>query len=252
MYIECQHGAKRIQLILDFLSGYKIISTALLCFRSDCVPVQNRMTANYVANFRQNFILGRSVNSRMKTKCHVFSRKENESDILGHNAEMQAGKIVENPCLYGPAMKLDERTIIYPCIQFRCSIPCPCLICGKKHPTCRVPSNKACSCDDCVKQFNDHISFHAAFHFGCKFCFQLVKIMPNFDFFFHDVKGKSECMIQPIKHISGEDLPGGIFCRDCRFRTTSFKFLKEHLENGDRYICSSGESHTSSKMFHHF
>ena len=156
-----------------------------------------KMPIEYQADFRQSLIKGRDykIDPRIsKLKCHQFSL-ENSTNLFPTSVQLLPGKSIQEPWLYGPAMNLLTRSIIYPCTDFRCSLPCPCLLCAKIHSKCRVPSSKPCSCPDCAQHFENHCEFHGTFHFGCKYCFQLVQKIPQFDFFFLDTEAQWDfCM----------------------------------------------------------
>ena len=92
------------------------------------------------------------------------------------------------PWLFGPATLLSSRSIVYPCSRGKCAVPCPCLLCDKKHPKCRA--GQSCDCQDCRLQFLDHSNYHACLHTGCKFCHSIVTVLPQFNFFFLDNSGK--------------------------------------------------------------
>jgi hypothetical protein len=130
-------------------------------------------------------------NGTFRNKCHKFKSVKKVNNLPDPDAiQLEPEKILKVPWLFGPATELVTIKIIYPCSRFKCSIPCPCMLCARKHPTCRVPSSKPCSCQDCKTQFVDHSSFHAAFHHGCKYCYQLVKTIPSFNFFCLDTQKK--------------------------------------------------------------
>ena len=118
-----------------------------------------------------------------RLRCHKFTFAE-PPDPKKTSVIVTPGKSVVHEWLYGPATVLETRTVIYPCVRNRCSVPCRCLICLKCYPKCRVPMSKGCSCDDCSLHFEDHSQFHRTFKFGCKWCFQLENIFPHFNFFF--------------------------------------------------------------------
>ena len=118
-----------------------------------------------------------------KIRCHQFSFKENPQQG-STSLEVIPGKAISSEWLYGAATMLETRTVVYPCVRFKCAVPCPCLLCRKVHPKCRVPANQGCSCEDCLRHFQDHTQFHRTFKFGCKSCFQLMKAFPCFNFFF--------------------------------------------------------------------
>ena len=163
-----------------------------------------------------------------------------------------------------------QKTIIYPCSRFKCAIPCPCMLCAKKHPTCRVPSTKSCSCQDCSSQFADHKSYHAVFHYGCRSCFQLIKSIPNLNYFFLDIEKKiwpsgcydSNSPLTPMfcqpghqvsvdflqkwcrkrdKWKSGQEDADDLWCKGCNTLFWNLDDLKEHLQ----------KRHKVSKVFWH-
>ena len=231
------------------------------------------MTHHVEVNFRQNLQSSRSSTieiSNARNKCYQFQLKS-EVPRLPDLVKLEQDRIISVSWLYGPATDLKTRKIIYPCRRYRCSIPCPCLLCAKRHPTCRVPSSKPCNCQDCMKQFDDHQSFHCTFHYGCKYCFQLVQIIPSFNFFFMDVEKKvfpSGCydsnttnvtpnFIMPEskvsidflmrwrrkmdKWLSGKEDPEDMWCKNCNVLFWSFEELRQHIKT----------KHMVSKIFTH-
>ena len=83
------------------------------------------------------------------------------------NVMLIAGKLVENERLYGPA-SLKDKTLIYPCEEFRCRVGCACKMCR----------NKLTHCED----FEDHEAFHRANHTQCRYCNNLESVIPNFHY----------------------------------------------------------------------
>jgi hypothetical protein len=136
-------------------------------------------------DFRLNLIKTKSHNiesSAARSKCYQFGLQKK---MFPHDniVKLEQKKIIGKPWLYGAATTLISRTIIYPCKRYRCSIPCPCLLCAfKKHPTCRVASSQGCPCENCKLHFTDHTKFHAVYHHGCKVCFQIIQRIPCFNF----------------------------------------------------------------------
>ena len=223
-------------------------------------------------DFGLNLIKSRSYtieSSNFRNKCCKF-KLNNEISHSRNSVKLTPEKIINEPWLFGPAAMLQTRTIVYPCSRFKCAIPCPCLLCAKKHPTCRVPSSKPCSCQDCSNQFEDHTSYHAVFHYGCKFCFQLVKTIANFNFFFMDTEKKlfpSGCydsnspltpnFCQPDhkisveflkmwckkkdKWLSGQEDAMDMWCKGCNVLYWSFETLREHINR----------KHLGTKIFWH-
>ena len=139
------------------------------------------MADSFNIHFEDNVLVGQGYkfDKEANDNCFDFVVKENPNDSLLAKVQMEPVSYVKIEWLYGPATCLSSRRIIYPCTRFRCSLPCPCLICRKRHPTCRVPASHGCDCQNCRMQYLDHSSFHAAYHYGCKFCHQIVKILPN-------------------------------------------------------------------------
>ena len=90
--------------------------------------------------------------------CHVTGGKELKVAMI-------AGQLVEKESLYGPA-SLRDKTLIYPCEEFKCRVGCPCAMCR----------NKLGYCED----FEDHEIFHRANHTMCRFCNNLESVIPNF------------------------------------------------------------------------
>ena len=144
------------------------------------------MTHIFEADFEQDFIkaAGRKVIKSVKcVRCHDFSLKS-EFNSVSTAVQLLAGKCVKEKWLYGPAMTIKNRSVIYPCSRYRCSIPCPCLFCCHRLPRCHVPGSQACVCIDCINHFEDHSHFHAAFHIDCKSCIQLLENIPQLKFSF--------------------------------------------------------------------
>jgi uncharacterized Zn-finger protein len=147
------------------------------------------MADKFFINFRHNIISGQGVKIEKSIgvrDCYDYVINVKE-DITHEKVVIEPTKFRQDK-LHGPATCLSSRRIMYPCSRNKCRLPCPCLICRKKHPTCQVPSDQACDCQDCLVQFRDHSSFHGAFHLGCKYCLQLVNIFPQFNFFFLNMK----------------------------------------------------------------
>ena len=172
--------------------------------------------------------------------------------------------------LFGPATLLSSRSIVYPCSRGKCSLPCPCLLCDKKHPKCRA--GPSCDCQDCRLHFEDHSNFHACLHIGCRFCHSIVNVMPQFNFFFLD-KSKKICnkgvnfeeQVRPTFQLPpiNKDLvknflvrekwleklenwkcdveDEALWCKGCSTLFFNLDMLKEHLL----------KKHTVSKVFHH-
>ena len=219
------------------------------------------MADKYNLYFQDNVLLGQGYKyeNEADQNCFNFIVKEDPNNSLLTNVQIEPVSYVKKEWLYGPATCLTSRRIIYPCTRFRCSLPCPCLVCRKKHPTCRVPTSQGCDCQNCMMHYLDHSSFHAAFHHGCKFCYQIVKILPNFNFFFLDKKkkgGSPSFSLPPGQKLSAGLLndwseklhnrrndiaDDGIWCHGCLTLFWSFDNLREHLLT----------KHNLSKSFYH-
>ena len=136
-------------------------------------------------DFQQNQIKTTShfiESSTARLKCYKF-RLDQKSASQPNSVNIVPEIIISKAWLFGPATDLKTRSIIYPCTRYRCLIPCPCLLCAhKKHPFCRTPTSEGCNCEECKHNFVNHTKFHAVFHYGCKFCYQITQRIPNFNF----------------------------------------------------------------------
>ena len=141
------------------------------------------MAHKFSLNFKQSWITRRGPNliqensnkSRGKfhpgrQKCYKYVVKDGNNAISEH-VQLVPVEQVQVQHLFGPATILSSRQIVYPCSRGKCSLPCPCLLCARKHPRCRVGQD--CGCLDCRMQYKDHSSFHACLHHGCKYCHKL-------------------------------------------------------------------------------
>ena len=124
-----------------------------------------------------------------RRKCYSYVIKD-RSKISPKSVQLVPVGYNQHSWLLGPATILSSRSIVYPCSRGKCSLPCPCLLCDKKHPTCRA--GKSCDSQDCRSNFEDHSNFHACLHVGCRFCHSIITVMPVFNFFFLD-KSKRIC-----------------------------------------------------------
>ena len=127
--------------------------------------------ANYKLRILNDGELGKKFN-KSEDDCCVFKLPgEKPEDTVGENLPLTVLKSVQRKWLYGPAYCLKAKRIIYPCVNFMCAVPCPCLLCYKLHPRCRVPASKLCKCLNCKTHQIDHDNFHLkVWHFGCKYC----------------------------------------------------------------------------------
>ena len=107
----------------------------------------------------------------VKRKCYEFEFL-NWKERCPEKVQVAPVKLKKDKWLFGPATKLNTRSIVYPCSREKCALPCPCLICHKKYPDCRGEID--CNCEEC-KLFNvDHNNYHGCEHIGCKSCKSLV------------------------------------------------------------------------------
>ena len=249
---------------------------------------RHTMANKFEVDFRGNWLKCQGVGIEASTgrvipradkvkKCHKFSIKlEGTSTFTPTSVQLVAGKVMKIPWLYGPATRLDSKTIIYPCTRYRCSVPCPCLLCRGKYVSCSVPYTQPCSCADCTSHFQDHAYFHAVYHFGCKSCFQLIQKFPCLSFnVFHNIEELKwpeengsvvdKFPLNPTYHMSdkkknsdflfsggwkratdnwknGVD-DGGFWCKYCNTLLWSYEELKCHIKI--RHI------NAASKIFRH-
>ena len=106
------------------------------------------------------------------TSCHEFEATDmikvcRMMDGTEFEVKLVARELVKNDKLYGPA-SLRDKTLIYPCEEFKCRVRCPCAMCRKKLVYC--------------EDFEDHETFHRANHTLCRFCENLESIIPHFDY----------------------------------------------------------------------
>ena len=226
------------------------------------------MAHKFFLDFQHNWISGQGVKIRGSDamwKCYDYVISD-VKNISPEKMLLVPIKSRKKEWLYGPATCLASRRIIYPCMRNKCSVVCPCLLCRKKHPTCRVPSSQACSCTDCLSHFEDHTNFHATFHVGCKFCFQITNIFPQFNFFFLDKKKRKSmsgsytersiseyCWLLPGQKFSNSDWreklhnwkndikDDGIWCNSCCILFGSIGLLKDHIKS--KHLVSKSFSH---------
>ena len=173
------------------------------------------MSIIYAANWNVDTILVRGVrvrhNNEIKRLCHEFSLKYPVGSFSATNVQLMPGKVIETKSLYGPgpACTLDTKIVIYPCNRYKCKIPCPCLICRKLRVSsaCQVQLDQSCGCDGCIEHFQDHSLYHRTFHFGCKFCANLVMALPRFNFWFlNQAKRLMLDYFHPREHFEVKDL----------------------------------------------
>ena len=92
--------------------------------------------------------------------CYMMEGKEFKVKLIAH-------ELVKSDRLYGPA-SLRDKTLIYPCEEFKCRVRCPCTMCREKIGYCA--------------DFEEHETFHRANHTNCRFCENLESIIPHFDY----------------------------------------------------------------------
>jgi hypothetical protein len=132
-----------------------------------------RYSARFIARKRPN-LDGRIVPlgaGMAGTCCHEFEATDDIKVCYGGGKEfvvrLVAHELVKSDKLYGPA-SLRDKTLIYPCEEFKCRISCPCTMCR----------NKMRYCED----FEDHETFHRANHTNCRFCENLERCIPHYDY----------------------------------------------------------------------
>ena len=122
-----------------------------------------------------------------RDKCYEYVIKDIQ-DATPENLQLAPVQHHQQQWLFGPATTLSSRSIVYPCTRGKCSLPCPCMICHKKHQNCRA--GQSCGCKDCKLHFEDHTNFHGCLHIGCKFCNNIMTTIPHFNFYFLDQNKK--------------------------------------------------------------
>ena len=244
------------------------------------------MSIRYEANFDNDVLFGRGVkvkeNREENSLCHKFTLRDNAGAKVS-SIKILAGETVETEWLFGPATLLKTRTIIYPCSRNKCSIPCACKKCRKPALSlkCQVLASQPCSCWECLDEFEDHKNFHGCFHVKCKYCIQLIQILPNLNFWFLKLGNRPRKVLYEMaarEHFRVKDLvknsdppakihpyrtsgntyyptyemfyeeekqhmiSGGLItCDECNFSVTKIEQFKEHIEL----------NHLVSKRFFH-
>jgi hypothetical protein len=210
------------------------------------------MTDKFFLNFQDSRILSQGYKiqkSEATQNCYNYVLKENPDNSL-KNVQLEPVSYNQKKWLFGPATSLSSRSIIYPCRRYRCALPCPCLICRKKHPTCRVPSSQGCNCQNCRMHFIDH-SYHVVYHHGCRYCHQIVKILPNCNFYFLNMRKRNSLATPYFSLPPGQKLQlgflsdwkwteklsnrmcdiedDGIWCNGCNTLFWTVDLLRNHL-----------------------
>ena len=204
------------------------------------------MAYRYSLKYQQNLVTGHRPGSgifqwskrhgRSTKMCPDFTINDAEG-ITPNNVPLFAVKQRKEEWLFGPATSLTTRSIIYPCSKSRCSLPCPCLLCHhRQHPRCRVPSEQSCVCQDCQKHYMDHVNFHSVFHYGCKQCHQIMKIIPNCNFAILNMHQK--------RGIPGRGhLPEVYMC-------AQLKETSRIIRNGVQFLAVQNQSYCCPHMIH--
>ena len=74
--------------------------------------------------------------------------------------------------LSGPASIKDSKSVVYPCYRAKCVIQCPCNMCrGIQEEYSNIQED-----------FDDHRLYHHAPHLRCKFCNEVLKILPGYNY----------------------------------------------------------------------
>ena len=116
-------------------------------------------------------------------KCYKYVIKDT-ADVNPDIVQLAPVRHHQHAWLFGPATKLSSRSIIYPCNRGKCEVPCMCLLCQKQYQKCRV--GPSCGCQECKLYFENHSDYHWCLHIGCKSCFNIMSVLPHFDFHFLD------------------------------------------------------------------
>ena len=235
------------------------------------------MSFQYETQFGKNLIIGRakkvSKNVEEARKCHQFSLGGKEE--TGENIGVLPRKNVKEDWIFGPACLLD-RTLVYPCSRYRCSIPCPCKTCNTacKNSACKERSSDSCACSECIGQFNDHSEYHHTYHIDCKFCENILSQIPNFNFWFlnsyvrvvgeyrehfnikdlaintnpkpeKDNPNKQTWYASYDRYVKGQKwaytVTGWFVCEECNYKVGTLDQYREHI----------ALNHTVSKRFFH-
>lgn len=168
------------------------------------------MSIKYDVDFANDLLRGYGSNITNKDNerklCHSFTIQHSEADESAA-VKLLPGNIVEIESLFGPATNLATRAIIYPCSRYRCRIPCPCFVC----------QNQPSSQDSTMTNksnivFEDHSKFHKALHLKCKYCYQLVDVIPHFNFWFLN---KNIRLVKPCRSIPREHFKVKSLIQNC-------------------------------------
>ena len=237
------------------------------------IKYEANWTVDTLAGFGHNVVN----NKKERSMCHIFKMKNRASpDPI--KVELVPGITVQKEWLFGPVSDLKSKQVMYPCSRYRCKIPCPCMICQHLSPSSKCSISASCSCTHCYVQFKDHNNYHRTWHKGCKFCNQLIKTLPNFNYWFlNDAKRlilnyfntREHFWVQPlVKHRYPAEVlqkPSSVMyygdyesykdsdykksllisgyktCDECNYSVKTMKQFKEHIEL----------NHLVSKRFFH-
>ena len=130
----------------------------------------------HIQVYEQPVLSGKTGDIPWETQCHILTpdgepvyrltrMRIHKYYTTVYKVNYVAHKVIQTPWLFGPA-SLWNKTLIYPCENFRCRIGCPCKM-------CRDNLN---SCED----LEDHMTFHRAPHSMCKFCQELQELIPYY------------------------------------------------------------------------
>ena len=178
---------------------------------------------------------------------NVLNSQKTEVDII------LIARKSSNSRLYGPASSRLERSIIYPCSNFRCRVDCPCQRCRCKVPFCpKADAGETCcgECANCYRDLDNHLHFHRTLHLQCKFCANLLICIPKYRFFVFKFVERYDDHRTPIslslfrhkyiEHYPDQGKEAGHPCDKCEHIFKKKEDLKrhemsQHFEN--KYSC---------------
>ena len=177
----------------------------------------------------------------LSTKCHIFHIKDKEVLFGSSDTELVAGEYVKNEKLFGPASKRN-RCIIYPCAKHFCRIPCLCRICRRKSPVCAkaLPLVTCLNCEECLLDYEDHETFHLTIHMLCKFCVQVMSIIPTPNFIVYKWRGfgsfdqyRYAYKCHEFEHCVWQNSLEGVkpICENCGKEFKNWKDLMKHVKS---------------------
>ena len=122
---------------------------------------------------------------------HEFYIKEVIKDKYEAKVSLVTGKYAEG-MLWGPASSLKTRSLIYPCLSWKCRQPCPCHICRERFSLCKNPEHEQSpggGCVECQDEYWEHFVFHRNEHTSCKYCRHVSSFLPHKRFIVWEVRG---------------------------------------------------------------